>query len=198
MEAFRRVCDITNIQLVDLSENNPSGRIFKCLKNFSVMSQNVSPNRTIVFVFVYYKGTLVYEGYDFFALLMWKGNIPEEIGNLIELVSLNLSNNNLNGEITSKIGRLTSLEFLDLSRNHFSGLIPPSLAKIDCLSLLNLLDNNRSGRIPIGTQLQSFNASNYEGNVDLCEKPLDKKCLGGPRNQKHQKKVVQKIKNQFI
>ena len=196
------LCDITNIQLLDLSENNLSGRIFKCLKNFSAMSQNVSPNRTIVSVFDYYKGTLVYEGYDLIALLMWKGAerqfkntklilrsidlssnqligiIPEEIGNLIELVSLNLSNNNLNGEITSKIGRLTSLEFLDLSRNHFSGLIPPSLAQIDRLSLLNLSDNNLSGRIPIGTQLQSFNASNYEGNANLCGKPLDKKCPG--------------------
>ncbi|RHN58604.1 putative non-specific serine/threonine protein kinase [Medicago truncatula] len=196
------LCDITNIQLLDLSENNLSGRIFKCLKNFSAMSQNVSPNKTIVSVFVYYKGTLVYEGYDLIALLMWKGaerqfknnklilrsidlssnqligNIPEEIGNLMELVSLNLSNNNLNGKITSKIGRLTSLEFLDLSRNHFSGLIPPSLAQIDRLSLLNLSDNYLSGRIPIGTQLQSFNASNYEGNVDLCGKPLDKICPG--------------------
>ncbi|KAK2430153.1 receptor protein EIX2 [Trifolium repens] len=44
--------------------------------------------------------------------------------------------------------------------------------------MLNLSDNNLSGRIPIGTQLQSFDASSYEGNVDLCGKPLDKKCPG--------------------
>ncbi|PNX57822.1 receptor protein kinase-like protein, partial [Trifolium pratense] len=100
------------------------------------------------------------------------------IGNLIELVSLNLSSNNLSGEITSKIGRLASLDSLDLSRNYFFGPIPPSLAHIDRLSMLNLSYNNLSGRIPIGTQLQSFEASSYEGNVDLCGKPLDKKCPG--------------------
>ncbi|KAJ1383715.1 Leucine-rich repeat [Sesbania bispinosa] len=106
------------------------------------------------------------------------GDIPEEIGNLVELVSLNLSSNNLSGEITSKIGRLTSLEFLDLSRNHLFGSIPSSLTQIDRLSMLNLSNNNLSGRIPIGTQLQSFDASSYEGNADLCGKPLDKKCPG--------------------
>jgi hypothetical protein len=84
----------------------------------------------------------------------------------------------LTGEITSKIGRLTSLEFLDLSKNHLSGPIPPSLVQIDRLTMLNLSNNNLSGRIPIGTQLQSFDASSYEGNTDLCGKPLDKNCPG--------------------
>ncbi|CAI8611176.1 unnamed protein product [Vicia faba] len=143
-----------------------------------------------------------FEGFDIIALLMWKGTeqqfknyklilrsidlssnqligeIPKEIENLIELVSLNLSSNHLTGKITSEIGRLTSLEFLDLSRNHLFGPIPSSLAQIDRLSLLNLSNNNLSGRIPIGTQLQSFVASSYEGNADLCGKPLDKKCPG--------------------
>ncbi|PNX71824.1 receptor-like kinase [Trifolium pratense] len=199
------LCDLTNIQLLDLSENNLSGQIFKCLKNFSAMSQIVSSKRTINSSLYYPVGNgvgLGYDGYDLVALLMWKGaerlfknselilrsidlssnqltgDIPEEIGNLIELVSLNLSSNNLTGEITSKIGRLTSLEFLDLSRNHLCCLIPPSLAQINRLSMLNLSNNNLSGRIPIGTQLQSFEASSYEGNFGLCGKPLDKKCPG--------------------
>ncbi|MCH87449.1 receptor-like kinase, partial [Trifolium medium] len=146
----------------------------------------------------YYLGS----SFDLIAFLMWKGeerlfknnklilrsidlssnqligDIPEEIESLIELVSLNLSRNNLSGEITSKIGKLISLDSLDLSRNYFFGPIPPSLAQIDRLAMLNLSDNNLSGRIPIGTQLQSFEASSYEGNVDLCGKPLDKKCPG--------------------
>jgi hypothetical protein len=110
-------------------------------------------------------------------------------------VSLNLSNNYLSGEITSNIGRLTSLEFLDLSRNHFSGLIPNSLAQIDRLSMLNLSNNNLSGRIPIGTQLQSFNGTFYEGNTDLCGKPLDKKCPGD-EEVAHQKPETQEENSQ--
>jgi hypothetical protein len=44
--------------------------------------------------------------------------------------------------------------------------------------MLNVSGNNLSGRIPIGTQLQSFHASGYAGNADLCGKPLDKICPG--------------------
>ncbi|XP_045828163.1 receptor-like protein EIX2 isoform X2 [Trifolium pratense] len=212
------LCDLKNIQLLDLSENNLSGQIFKCIKNFSAMSQNVSPNGEEDYNFGYPTGDEfehIYTGYDLVALLMWKGSerqfknnklilrsidlssnqligdLPEEIGNLIELVSLNLSSNNFTGEITSKIGRLTSLEFLDLSRNLFSGPIPPSLVQIDRLSMLNLSENNLSGRIPIGTQLQSFDASSYEGNNDLCGKPLDKICPGDEEGA-HQKPETHK------
>ncbi|XP_058777840.1 receptor-like protein EIX2 [Vicia villosa] len=200
----RSFCYLTNIQLLDLSENNLSGRIFKCIKNFSAMSQNVSSTTSDIPAYISYTvaGSATYLDIDLNAWLMWKGverqfknnefilrsidlssnhltgNIPEEIGILIGLESLNLSRNHLTGEITSEIGRLTSLEFLDLSRNYFYGLIPPSLAQIDRLSMLNLSDNNLSGRIPIGTQLQSFDASSYEGNVDLCGKPLDSNCPG--------------------
>jgi Leucine-rich repeat (LRR) protein len=200
------LCNLINIQLLDLSENNLSGQIFKCLKNFFAMSHNVLPTSTGESHSLYTSGLGHGYGYsgsfDLIALLMWKGEerlfknnqlilrsidlssnqligeIPEEIGNLIGLVSLNLSRNNLTGEITSKIGRLISLDSLDLSRNHFFGPIPSSLAQIDRLSTLNLSDNNLSGRIPIGTQLQSFEASSYGGNADLCGKPLDKKCPG--------------------
>ncbi|CAJ2653684.1 unnamed protein product [Trifolium pratense] len=196
------LCYLINIQLLDLSENSLSGQLFKCLKNFFAMSHNSTS--TIDSDLNYRDGVraLTVGYFDLIAMLMWKGaerqfmnnklilrsidfssnqltgNIPKEIGNLIALVSLNLSNNYLSGEITSKIGRLTSLEFLDFSGNHFYGLIPPSLAQIDRLSMLNLSDNNLSGRIPIGTQLQSFDASSYEGNADLCGKPLDKICPG--------------------
>ncbi|RHN57354.1 putative non-specific serine/threonine protein kinase [Medicago truncatula] len=178
------LCYLQNIELLDLSENNLSGRIFKCLKNFSAMSQNVSSTSTIDSV-LFYRFRFIdnHEGLDLIVLFDEErnqliGDIPEEIGNLIELVSLNLSSNKLTGEISSKIGRLTSLDSLDLSRNHLSGPIPPSLAQIDRVSMLNLADNNLSGRIPIGTQLQSFDASSYQGNVDLCGKPLEKICPG--------------------
>ncbi|XP_058745145.1 receptor-like protein EIX2 [Vicia villosa] len=199
------LCYLTNIQLLDLSDNSLSGGVFKCLMNFSAMSQNISSTTEVDLNInlMYGHGIIkASDTYDLITVLMWKGeerlfknnklilrsidlssnqlmgDIPKEIGNLIELVSLNLSSNNLTGEITSEIGRLTSLEFLDLSRNHFFGPIPPSLAQIDRLSMLNLSYNNLSGRIPIGTQLQSFDASSYEGNAGLCGKPLDKNCPG--------------------
>ncbi|BBH01685.1 disease resistance family protein / LRR family protein [Prunus dulcis] len=36
--------------------------------------------------------------------------------------------------------------------------------------------NNLEGPIPIGTQLQSFNSSAFEGNPKLCGAPLPNKC----------------------
>ncbi|RHN81701.1 putative polygalacturonase [Medicago truncatula] len=104
------------------------------------------------------------------------GEIPSEVQYLIGLISLNLSRNNLSGEIISNIGNFKLLEFLDLSRNCLSGRIPSSIARIDRLAMLDLSNNQLCGNIPIGTQLQSFNASSFEGNSNLCGEPLDRKC----------------------
>jgi EIX receptor 1/2 len=115
-----------------------------------------------------------------------KGEIPKEITSLSGLIVLNLSRNLLTGTIPHNIGDMERLESLDLSKNHISGKIPPSLVDLSFLSCLILSNNNLSGRIPTGTQLQSFNASAYTGNQDLCGLPLLKRCPGdeaaqGPR-----------------
>ncbi|KHN37240.1 LRR receptor-like serine/threonine-protein kinase GSO1 [Glycine soja] len=106
------------------------------------------------------------------------GEIPKEVGYLLGLVSLNLSRNNLSGEIPSRIGNLRSLESLDLSRNHISGRIPSSLSEIDDLGKLDLSHNSLSGRIPSGRHFETFEASSFEGNIDLCGEQLNKTCPG--------------------
>ncbi|PNX90788.1 receptor protein kinase-like protein, partial [Trifolium pratense] len=58
------------------------------------------------------------------------------------------------------------------------GRIPSSLTHIDRLTMLDLSNNQLYGKIPIGTQLQSFPASSFEGNSYLCGEPLDTKCPG--------------------
>jgi len=104
-------------------------------------------------------------------------DIPPEIADLIQLVSLNLSRNNLTGKIPSNIGKLTHLDFLALSRNNLLRSIPPSLSQINRLSVLDLSHNQLSEKIPTSTQLQSFNSSSYEDNLDLCGPPLVKLCV---------------------
>ncbi|QCD94317.1 LRR receptor-like serine/threonine-protein kinase FLS2 [Vigna unguiculata] len=106
----------------------------------------------------------------------FSAEIPVEIENLVELISLNLSRNSFIGKIPSNIGNLKLLEFLDLSRNQFVGSIPLSIVQIDRLTMLDLSHNHLSGVIPTGTQLQSFNASSYEDNLNLCGLPLEKLC----------------------
>jgi len=196
-----QICYLRNIQLLDLSLNNLSGRIPKCIKKFTSMAEKTSSREG----HWYRVETIHFYGYQWYnlnAFLMWKGSqqifknngllllksidltsnyfseeIPEEFEILFELVSLNLSRNNLIGKIPSNIGKLTSLEFLDISRNQLVGSIPASLTQIDRLSILDLSHNHLVGKIPEGTQLQSFSASSYEDNLNLCGPPLDKLCI---------------------
>ncbi|RVW94594.1 Receptor-like protein 12 [Vitis vinifera] len=191
------LCQLKKIQMLDLSSNNLSGTIPNCLNNLTAMAQNGS------LVIAYEEKSFVFYlsmAYIDNTLVQWKGKeqeykrtlglvksidfsnnkltgeIPTQVTDLVELVSLNLSRNNLIGPIPSMIGQLKSLDFLDLSQNRLHGGIPYSLSQIAGLSVLDLSNNTLSGKIPSGTQLQSFNASTYEGNPELCGPPLLKKC----------------------
>ncbi|CAN6694233.1 unnamed protein product [Malus baccata var. baccata] len=103
-------------------------------------------------------------------------NIPSEIGQLQLLRGLHLDNNNFYGNIPDQMSKLKNLEVLDLSKNHLSGKIPSSLVSLNFLALLNVSYNNLEGPIPTSTQLQSFEASAYEGNPKLCGAPLPNEC----------------------
>ena len=46
------------------------------------------------------------------------------------------------------LGNLSQLIFLDLSRNNFGGEIPSSVKNLKALSYLNLYENYLSGKIP--------------------------------------------------
>ncbi|MBA0737328.1 hypothetical protein Gogos_010798 [Gossypium gossypioides] len=81
----------------------------------------------------------------------------------------------LRGSIIREIGQSKSLGSLDLSINNLSDEIPKSMSEISFLSFLDLTNNNLSGKIPSSTQLQSFNATSYSGNLGLCGEPL-RKC----------------------
>nr|XP_034914659.1 probable LRR receptor-like serine/threonine-protein kinase At1g34110 [Populus alba] len=70
------------------------------------------------------------------------------------------------GIIPDKIGSLQRLETLDLSNYHFSGPIPPSMSSMTSLNHLNLSYTNLSGPVPSTNQFQTFNdPSIYEVNA---------------------------------
>ena len=106
------------------------------------------------------------------------GDIPEEIGSLVELKNLNLSWNTFSGKIPANIGALAQVESLDLSHNELSGGIPASLSTLTSLSHLNLSYNNLTGEVPSGNQLQTLEdpESIYIGNPGLCGSPLSQEC----------------------
>ena len=76
------------------------------------------------------------------------GEIPPEIGNLINLSSLILKENQLGGEIPPEISYLTGLTQLDLGGNQFTGEIPPEIGSLTNLNILDLAGNQLTGGLP--------------------------------------------------
>ncbi|KAI9152963.1 hypothetical protein LWI28_003655 [Acer negundo] len=74
--------------------------------------------------------------------------IPEELGNLKNLVSLDLSRNNIQGTIPHGLTKLTKLNYLILSSNQLSGQIPITIEALFNLEHLELSNNFINGTIP--------------------------------------------------
>ncbi|MBA0716633.1 hypothetical protein Golax_015447, partial [Gossypium laxum] len=187
-------CDLQYLQNLDLAHNNISGTISKCFSNLTAMA-NRSNQSYYIYEWVSTRTTLFYLS----ALLVLKGRedeysatlglvtsmdlstnsltgeIPKEIGSLIELRSLNLSANLLAGNIPNEIGNIELMESLDLSMDRLNGEIPPSISNLNFLNHFNVSYNNLTGQILISTQLQSFENFSYMGN-HFCGPSLTKKC----------------------
>ena len=76
------------------------------------------------------------------------GEIPSEIGNLINLTNLDLGGNQLSGEIPSEMCNLTNLTELELGGNQLSGEIPSCVGNLTNLIFLHLEYNQLSEGIP--------------------------------------------------
>ncbi|KAL7248604.1 hypothetical protein ACSBR2_003359 [Camellia fascicularis] len=192
----------TKLQIIDLALNNFSGPLpNKCFSHWKAMMVDAGNGQSdlghLHYEFLklnhfYYQDTVTVtiKGLEFelvkiltvftsvdFSMNSFVGEIPVTVGALKYLYVLNLSHNVLTGHIPSSLGNLTQLESLDLSMNKLNGSIPEQLASLTFLSFLNLSFNRLVGRIPIGTQIQSFSDTSFEGNGGLCGAPLNTACI---------------------
>ncbi|KAM3206166.1 hypothetical protein ACQJBY_061688 [Aegilops geniculata] len=195
------ISNLSHLHHLNLAVNCLSGEIPLHLSNVTAMKGNYA-EATIVshydylgnMIGAYFFSSVVIKGRELnYSTGFWNlvsidlsfnqltGGIPEEIAALDALINLNLSWNRLSGKIPNKLGALQALESLDLSRNMLSGGIPSSLSDLTYLSYLDLSDNNLTGRIPSGRQLDTLytqQPSMYSGNSDLCGPPLPYSCPG--------------------
>ncbi|KAK3162281.1 hypothetical protein QOZ80_1BG0087710 [Eleusine coracana subsp. coracana] len=79
------------------------------------------------------------------------GPLPTSIGNLKQLTTLILAACSFTGGIPQELGNLTQLSFLALNSNSFTGRIPASIGLLTNLFWLDLADNQLSGPIPISS-----------------------------------------------
>ena len=97
------------------------------------------------------------------------GTIPDALGSLDSLESLDLYNNFIRGSIPGVLGKLTSLRYLVLGSNTLSDSIPSELGQLAQLERLDLRDNSFTGVLPLSlTNLTNLQYFHFEGTEPLC------------------------------
>ncbi|PWA75372.1 leucine-rich repeat protein [Artemisia annua] len=106
-----------------------------------------------------------------FASSGLSGNLPQQLGNLRNLVQIDLNNNSISGSVPESLGNLSSLQTFELGNNLLSGPIPDSIGRLSSLLTVYLPDNSITGPLPdsLGrlSSLELLNLSNNEINGSL-------------------------------
>ncbi|KAK9950248.1 hypothetical protein M0R45_005749 [Rubus argutus] len=150
------LCALTNLDLLSLYQNNltldtsiPKANILACLailRNLRILDFSINPlNARLPISFSNFSTSL--ERLYLFNCNM-RGNIPNDIGNLISLRTLSLFNNKLSGSIPTSMGRLENLQGLYLYNNKLEGYIPNELCQLNHLVEFILFGNQLSGYVP--------------------------------------------------
>ena len=164
---LEELCALTSLQLLDLSHNKISGRIPRCVKNFSVMSTNnnshhhmkVEPSK------YFYGAALPLES----ALLVIKGRILE-YSTILQLVkSVDFSHNNLSRAIPEEVTNFWGLQSLNLSYNLLIGSILENIGKMESMDFSM---NNSIESIELFTLYYNINS-----NIFLVSSALQKKKI---------------------
>ncbi|GAY35364.1 hypothetical protein CUMW_278340 [Citrus unshiu] len=177
---------LNNIRVLNLHNNRLTGELPSSLRNFSQLRVlDVGKN-----AFFGEIPTWIGESLQNLIVLSLKsnkfhGNIPSQLCHLGFIQVLDLSLNIISGNIPKCFNNFSAMTYERCSNPTigFAKLIfvPPGTG-LYYAYLVNLLltwkgnENEYKRKIPLGTQLQSFNASVYAGNLELCGLPLANKC----------------------
>ncbi|CAD6219940.1 unnamed protein product [Miscanthus lutarioriparius] len=97
-------------------------------------------------------------------------------GGFPALQVLDVSANLLNGTLPSDFGG-AALRYVNLSSNRIAGAIPPEMAShLPANVTIDLSYNNLTGAIPAAPPFSAQRPTAFEGNAELCGRPLDNLC----------------------
>ncbi|XVF03699.1 hypothetical protein REPUB_Repub05bG0015900 [Reevesia pubescens] len=166
LQSSNTIHPFPKLRIFDLANNEFTGPLPKgIIENMKALMNLKSPFKYMQGRYYVYDVQLTVKSFDI------------EFNQISTIVtSIDLSNNNFDGEIPCVIGKLSSLRGLNLSYNSLSGKIPKELTDLTFLAFLNLSHNQLTGPIPYGKQFSTFENGSYQGNLALCGFPMSKAC----------------------
>ncbi|XP_030519818.2 receptor-like protein 9DC3 [Rhodamnia argentea] len=193
------LCNATELQLIDLSNNNLTGSLPWCLVNFSTSLSilNLRMNRlegTIPQSFSPRNSLMTLD----FSQNRFEGMLPQSLAKCKYLEVLDISSNQIEDTFPRWLGKLPELQVLILRSNNFKGLldIPKGANLFSKLRILDLSRNNFGGPLPpnLITNLRgmmngrkeqekslymtrSFQLASYENSVTVMMKGVETKLV---------------------
>ncbi|XP_047259836.1 MDIS1-interacting receptor like kinase 2-like [Capsicum annuum] len=125
-----------------------SGRYGVICFNGRVNRLNINNSRVIGTLYDFPFSSLPFLEYFKLSMNNFYGTIPPEIGNLTNLICLDLHANQISGTIPSQIGSLVKLQILHIFDNHLNGPILEEIGYLRSLTKLSLGENFLNGSIP--------------------------------------------------
>nr|GMD30734.1 receptor-like protein EIX2 [Ipomoea batatas] len=162
----------SGLHLVDFSSNLLEGPIPKNYSGISTL--DLSKNKLSGTILDLCTNTSIWFSYYDLSNNFFTEKIPECLGKVKNLYSLNLANNNFFGEIPLSIGHLNKMDSLHLRSNRFDGEFPVFLKNCTSLMVLDLGNNYFTGGIPawIGESLKELrilclDSNELEGSIPI-------------------------------
>ncbi|KAF2603983.1 hypothetical protein F2Q70_00028005 [Brassica cretica] len=153
------LCNQTYLNLLDLAHNNFSCSIPRC-SIISVQDVDLGNNNLI-------------------------GRLPDSFYKLgfLRTRTLDVSNNQITGKLPRSLTNCTSLEYLNVEGNRIADTFPFWLEELPKLKIIVLRCNMFHGpiyspqHISQSTQFGGQPKSSFEGNLNLCGRPLLESCF---------------------
>ncbi|PHU19048.1 hypothetical protein BC332_10199 [Capsicum chinense] len=147
----------SRLETVDISYNSLQGNIpeeignLYNLKLLSIQYNQLTGSIPFTVFNIYMIEVIAFTGNSLSGSLpsgLCNGIIPQEIGNLVNLVLLAMERNQITGSVPNSIFNISSLQILSLSMNNLSGFLSWEIGNLTKMQHLQINENKLIGEIP--------------------------------------------------